>query len=1351
MERWIMNRLGFVNFWIYDTEEFPFKDGKLLLRGLNGSGKSITTQSCIPYILDGDRTPSRLDPFGTKDRKMEYYLLGDPESGKEESTGYIYLEFKKPESLQYRTVGIGLHAKKGSKMNMWGFCILDGRRVGFDIMLYREAGTEKIPLDAKHLREALGDKNPFTEKPTEYKAIVAKHIFDMDGDSLADFEQLTNILIKTRSSKLASKENLKPEQLYAILNESLQTLSEEELRPMADAMNKIEEIHRRIDEAQSVLCEVKTVSAEYDRYNRYMLWKKGSAYMKKHKETSEASAEMNKLDGRLTGTLDEKNEAEKEQRLWKTRLDDLEREKASLKDDDINKRIDERKRAESKLADERVKLSVKNSEAEKKKSDLDSKYSRQRDTKQKISDTEYDVKKRTEALQEYDEFVPPFHNSYIREIKTDGEFWKKSAQCSKEISDYRDRLRDILALINRLDEAKVNLDKAEKRLDDAKKSEDDARDTLKTAQKLFDDEKDGMIEGFYRAAKGNREYTIDEVMLSKIEGIISDYETFEAAVELTEILSKHRSYIESGLQENISECRASLKKAEAEYNESAEELEKLKNTPEPVPERSERRAEARRILAERGIEYSSFYECIEFKNGLDESVKAALEAELADMGILDALVVPQVQTGSALKELGTLSDCLISADNKEPVGESPFFEASENCAFKQEILAIINALSGKNNFGTIIKRDGYYKNGILEGHSEAESGARFIGAESRRKYREEQIRELSEKCGELLNVLNEKRSGLDNAIARRDTLNSEYAALPTAENINVALKEVTNAQIALDTEMKKTAAAEEDREQAKQSYENSYSQLEAESKDIPYRKNVQTYKEAIDAIGSYSDDLQEIFFLLLDKHNNVLAAESLAESIASLEADIELLSLDIKNTSDEIHSCEEIIRLCDEFLNRPENADIAKRADELLKEIETANESIDKANVTIVRCDCTVTSLNEQLEKSRENVQKLIEAETVLAGYFKEECELGFIIENKSLTLLQCAEIAEKSVSEEDRERELTTVQSRLNNVFHNHLSSAAAEYNPMINDDVFDSGTDGSVRKRSIVELTWFGKKLSPARFEAEIQQSIDESVLLLKEKEEELFTETLMDTVSKKLYYRITNSRKWVEAMAEVMQDINTSMNLSFSLSWKPRKDIDGVQLEFKELFRILNMSKELVRQEDYEKLSAYFRDRIESEKRLFEERGEDINYAELIKNVLDYRKWFEFRLLCRSPGADKFGELTVSRFNTFSGGERALSLYIPLFAAVAAQYEKAGEQAPRILALDEAFAGVDDCNISEMFGLLEKLGFGYIVNSQALWGCYETVPSLEIAELFHERNSDIISVVLYEWNGKRKTLVI
>ena len=51
-DRWKMNRIGFVNFWLYDEEDFEFVDGKLLLRGQNGYGKSLTNQSFIPFVID---------------------------------------------------------------------------------------------------------------------------------------------------------------------------------------------------------------------------------------------------------------------------------------------------------------------------------------------------------------------------------------------------------------------------------------------------------------------------------------------------------------------------------------------------------------------------------------------------------------------------------------------------------------------------------------------------------------------------------------------------------------------------------------------------------------------------------------------------------------------------------------------------------------------------------------------------------------------------------------------------------------------------------------------------------------------------------------------------------------------------------------------------------------------------------------------------------------------------------------------------------------------------------------------------------------------------------------------------
>ena len=198
-ERWHMNRIGFVNFWLYDDEVFSFADGKLLLRGQNGSGKSITTQSFIPFILDGDRTPSRLDPFGSNDRRMEYYFLNDGE--KEEATGYLYLEFQK--GNRYRTIGIGQQAQRGKPMGFWGFVVLDGRRIGFDFNLYREVGDTKIAYTKQEMKKELGENNLFTETQKDYMRFVNKHIFGFPR--LEQYEQFIRLLIKVRAPKLSKE------------------------------------------------------------------------------------------------------------------------------------------------------------------------------------------------------------------------------------------------------------------------------------------------------------------------------------------------------------------------------------------------------------------------------------------------------------------------------------------------------------------------------------------------------------------------------------------------------------------------------------------------------------------------------------------------------------------------------------------------------------------------------------------------------------------------------------------------------------------------------------------------------------------------------------------------------------------------------------------------------------------------------------------------------------------------------------------------------------------------------------------------------------------------------------------
>ena len=110
----------------------------------------------------------------------------------------------------------------------------------------------------------------------------------------------------------------------------------------------------------------------------------------------------------------------------------------------------------------------------------------------------------------------------------------------------------------------------------------------------------------------------------------------------------------------------------------------------------------------------------------------------------------------------------------------------------------------------------------------------------------------------------------------------------------------------------------------------------------------------------------------------------------------------------------------------------------------------------------------------------------------------------------------------------------------------------------------------------------------------------------------------------------------------------------------------------------------------------------------------------------------------------ELTKTNYNKLSGGERAMSMYIPLLSALHSKFISASEDAPHIISMDEAFAGVDENNISTMFKLMSDFDMNYILNSQVLWGTYETVDALSIVDIIRPLNTKDVTVMLYKWNG-------
>ncbi len=242
-----VSRIGLINFWLYDDEEFDFYDGKLLLRGTNGSGKSVTMQSFIPVILDGDKRPIRLDPFGTTDKHMEDYLLGPKDSvRKEEATGYLYMEVYDDVKDKYTTIGMGLHARIGKPIDFWGFALQDGRRIGKDFLLYHSKAN-KIPFSKKELGAALGTENILVDNTKDYKKMVNNLLFGFR--SIEAYDEFINVLLQLRSPKLSK--DYKPTKLMSILSNVLNPLTDEDLRPLSEAIEEMDNTKEKIEKLSS--------------------------------------------------------------------------------------------------------------------------------------------------------------------------------------------------------------------------------------------------------------------------------------------------------------------------------------------------------------------------------------------------------------------------------------------------------------------------------------------------------------------------------------------------------------------------------------------------------------------------------------------------------------------------------------------------------------------------------------------------------------------------------------------------------------------------------------------------------------------------------------------------------------------------------------------------------------------------------------------------------------------------------------------------------------------------------------------------------------------------------------------
>src|SRR5699024_1647326 len=290
----------------------------------------------------------------------------------------------------------------------------------------------------------------------------------------------------------------------------------------------------------------------------------------------------------------------------------------------------------------------------------------------------------------------------------------------------------------------------------------------------------------------------------------------------------------------------------------------------------------------------------------------------------------------------------------------------------------------------------------------------------------------------------------------------------------------------------------------------------------------------------------------------------------------------------------------------------------------------------------------------------------------------------------------------------------------------------------------------RRLIQLEFQGKRVSPYYILDVVEKDRLNQQTLLNDQDRQLYEEILYDSIGRKLRSRIYRAQQWTKKMNQLMEDSDASSGLSFSIKWRPRTAENEAELDTKELVDLLSRDINLLKEEDLNQVIEHFRSKIEHAKELIEIKGEGNTLLQVLKEVLDYRYWFSFVLSYKRDGEPK-RELTNHAFYQFSVGEKAMAMYIPLFTACYSRYLEADETAPYIISLDEAFAGVDEDNISVMFRIVEELGFDYIMNSQVLWGDYETVSSLSVCELVRPKNASYVSVIRYFWDGNSRHLLV
>ncbi|WLI89654.1 TIGR02680 family protein [Massilia sp. R2A-15] len=1342
--RWQPLRMGLVELFHYDSEEFWFRDGHLLLRGNNGTGKSKVLSLTLPFLFDAQLKSSRIEPDGDAGKKMAWNLL----LGKHERRlGYTWVEFGRladDGQPEYLTLGCGMAALAArTGVDSW-FFMTERQRMGQDLWLIN---PQRAVLTKDRLGAALGVHGQVFDTAGAYRRAVDERLFHL-GE--VRYGALMDTLIQLRQPQLSRKPN--EDNLSGALTEALPPLPDDLLGDVAEAMSQLEEYRAQLQELIALHKAIAQFNRSYQVYAR--IDARRHARTLRTAQTGFDNASRDLHDARAALQAAQQAEAKLQAQIASADAMLL-RERAAL----AELQADPTMRDAHRLEESARHTDLRRRDMMLAQAALEEAFLRQRREDEAAARSGERAGAARAAL---DRALEPAALAAADAGLADRDDCRESiallgapellaqadagavARIQQSLLALAARRRDDLAALRRRLRA---LETAERERQQDREGRDRLADELAdmvaqvAAAELQIEQCGAALVGAWQDHAG----TLRELRLDDADAVLASLADWVRALEgedpaLAALLHAQQQASER-LALQLAEARQQFAALEAQLGELRAEQEALDRGEDQRPPAPYHRDASARAAAKPG---APLWQLVEFREASGAS--AGLEAALEAAGLLDAWVTPE---GVLLSPDGF--DTMLVARTSQSPSLADWLEPASGAPVDPALVArllrsIACGESEAVDAEAWVAPDGRFRLGPLRG-AWNKPAAEYIGAASRALARRRRLDELTSLIADLLGKLAASRAQEEDAAVRQMRAADEWRLAPSDEAVRAAHVNASGLERQRRALVDRLAQAQARLAAADERWQIARAQLLQDGEDL---------RLPVDAGGLASTEAGLMRFeaavqALLIEVNNLRHA--LPEHARQLEraseaaADVAGRRLRREQAGQEL----------DEMAARLQTlrATVGVKVEELMQRLAASRVAVEEGEKLLRDGTTALIAASGQLARSEQRVkdgaatldertaarhQAIASLErfaaTGLLAVALPELDTGsaqWTIE-AALNIARRAEQGLQDVSADDED--WNRIQNLVSRDYPDLLSALTA-LGHQAQADTTDFGL--------VVTIIYQNRPERPDLIELRITEEIAQRKELLTARETEVLENHLQAEVAAAIQRLLQDAEGRLDAINAELAKRPTSTGVRFKLVWEPLPaGSEGAPVGLDTARkRLLNTSFDAWSEQDRMVVGAMLQNRISSERaRADAEQGGGGSLLEMLGRALDYRRWHRFRVLRWQDG--QWRPLS----GPASSGERALGLTVPLFAAVSSFYSHGGSpHAPRLVLLDEAFAGIDDAARAHCMALVREFDLDFVMTSEREWACYAELPGVSICQLQRHEGIDAVYVSRWSWDGRAR----